>query len=396
MQLFAQLSQRALTLLEIRAGGAQTAANFLFVARVRAERFIGRPQSGFELGKLGGRALQLSAHAAGDRISLAPLFLRALAARSRVAQSLLGDRDLSAKLLGALALIGNQPRELGPSRFSGGSLAQSGVARRLRVSEALFLGGHFSPQQRDSLLEPHQLAAPRVHLARCVRDLEREAARRQLGVALRPLSLARQRSNLALHLGDEIVDARQVGRRFLQTPLGAPLAVAVETDAGRFLEQLAPLIRFIGKQRVHHLPLDDDAGVGSESGAAHHVVDVAQAAGSVVEEVIALARAAQPPRDHDFAERNVERSVVVLEMERDFGDVHGAARGRALEDHLFHLRAAEGAGALLAEHPAHGVGDVGLSAAVRADDRGHARLEDHLGLIGERLESVNLELRQTH
>ena len=53
-------------------------------------------------------------------------------------------------------------------------------------------------------------------------------------------------------------------------------------------------------------------------------------------------------------------------------------------------------GALLAEHPAHGVRHVRLAAAVRSDDRRDARVEEHLGRIRERLEAVQLEFRQPH
>ena len=263
VKLLAMLSQGALTLLQIRAGTTQSRADFLLVSRVRSKRFIGGTQRGLELRELIGRALQLSAHPAGDRIAFATLLFRPLAAGRRVAQPLLGDRDLAPKLLGALALIRNEPGELGTACFGGGTFGQGCVARRLRVPQALLFGRDFYAQGRDTALETHQLAAPRGHLARSVRDFERKSAGHQLGVALRPLSLPRQRPNLALHFGDEIVDARHVGRCFLEPPLRASLAVTVESDSGRFLEQLPTLIRFIGQQRIHHLSFDHDTGIGA-------------------------------------------------------------------------------------------------------------------------------------
>ena len=48
---------------------------------------------------------------------------------------------------------------------------------------------------------------------------------------------------------------------------------------GGFLEQLAPVVRAVGQQRVDHPGFDHDAGVGAEAGAAQQVVDVAQPAG---------------------------------------------------------------------------------------------------------------------
>ena len=210
------------------------------------------------------------------------------------------------------------------------------------------------------------------------------------------LALAREAAHLALHLVDQVVEALQVDRRLLEAALRRAPAIAIQADARRFLEQLAPVVRTIGEQRVDHLALDDDAGAGAEAGAAQQVGDVAQPARRAIQEVVALARAREPARDHDFLERHGEDPVVVREVQRDLGDVHRPARRRALEDHLFHLRAAHEARALLAEHPAHGVGDVGLAASVRADDRRDARLEHELGGVGERLESLELELGQTH
>jgi len=101
----------------------------------------------------------------------------------------------------------------------------------------------------------------------------------------------------------------------LEPALRAPLAVAIETYARCFLEQLASVIGPIAQKRVYHPRFDYHARIRAESGAAHHVVDVAQAAGGVVEEVIALARATQSPRYDHFAERDGERSIVVLEMQ---------------------------------------------------------------------------------
>src|SRR5205085_12343499 len=92
----------------------------------------------------------------------------------------------------------------------------------------------------------------------------------------------------------------------------------------------------------------------------------------------------RPPRSPLFPYTTLFRS--------NFSEVHGAPRRRPLEDHLFHFRAAQRSRSLLSEDPSYGVGDIGFPAAIGADDRGHPRLEHHVGAIRERLESVNLEL----
>src|SRR4029077_4763152 len=69
---------------------------------------------------------------------------------------------------------------------------------------------------------------------------------------------------------------------------------------------------------------------------------------------------------------------------------------RALKDDVFHLPAAQQAWRLLAQDPADGIGDVGLAATVRTDDRRHARFERQLDRARERLEARQLEPGQSH
>ena len=60
------------------------------------------------------------------------------------------------------------------------------------------------------------------------------------------------------------------------------------------------------------------------------------------------------------------------------------------------LRQDGGPRALLAEHPSHGIGHVGLSTPVRPHDGADSLIEGHDRGIGERLEAVQLELGQSH
>src|SRR5207248_3070024 len=72
------------------------------------------------------------------------------------------------------------------------------------------------------------------------------------------------------------------------------------------------------------------------------------------------------------------------------------ARVAAVEDHVFHLVAAQALGALLAHHPRDRIGHVALAAPVRADNRRDAFVEGELGPIGKRFEAVDLETFKTH
>ncbi len=83
------------------------------------------------------------------------------------------------------------------------------------------------------------------------------------------------------------------------------------------------------------------------------------------------------------------------QRERDFGHTGGLAIARPGKDDIFHARAAQGLGRLLAEHPRDGVGDVRLAAAVGANNRRHTvPVELEFGAVAERLEPENLKSLQ--
>jgi hypothetical protein len=103
----------------------------------------------------------------------------------------------------------------------------------------------------------------------------------------------------------------------------------------------------------------------------------------LVEEVGALAGAEDAAGDGDVVEFGVEHFVAVGEGDADLGHVHGGAGIGAVEDDVQHLGAAQGGGALFAQNPADGVGDIALAAAVRAHDGDQSRLELELCAVGE-------------
>ena len=74
----------------------------------------------------------------------------------------------------------------------------------------------------------------------------------------------------------------------------------------------------------------------------------------------------------------------IRHRQRDLRHAERLALARAGEDHVFHARAAQALGALLAQHPTDGVAQVGFSTAVRAHDGGDAgAVEPHLGSVVE-------------
>ncbi len=89
------------------------------------------------------------------------------------------------------------------------------------------------------------------------------------------------------------------------------------------------------------------------------------------------------------AQGSLERSSTegVVEGEGDAGHAEGLAAGGTGEDDVEHLGAAEGFAGAFAQDPLDGVDDVGLAAAIGADDAGDGFIEGELGTVGEGLEA---------
>ena len=90
------------------------------------------------------------------------------------------------------------------------------------------------------------------------------------------------------------------------------------------------------------------------------------------------------------------RSFVGLGIDhgqRHFGHAQGLAVARSGKDHVLHVRAAQGLGALFAQHPAHPVQDVRLAAPVRPHHHGNAgSRHGQLRAVTEALEAEDVDL----
>ena len=213
-------------------------------------------------------------------------------------------------------------------------------------------------------------------------------------VLLLMLGLHRQASDLRLELAHQVADARQVvarsdeAHRRLVAPHLEPL------DAGRLLEELAPLLGAKGEGGIDRPLPHHDQLVRAQPTLAEQLDHVTQARPGAVDEVLALARAIGPTPDRHLGE--VDRQPAIGVVERQHGLRHAlrpALLGPA-EDDVVGATRAQGSVRLLAEHPAHRIGHVALARAVRADHGVHAGLEDEPRLVGERLEAVEPQLLQ--
>ena len=210
-------------------------------------------------------------------------------------------------------------------------------------------------------------------------------------IAFGHLGLLAQRADLHFQLLDLVVDAQEVFLRALELALGLLLAVAEARDAGRLLEDLAA-VGALGRDDLGDAALADDGiAVPSQAGVHQKAVDVLETHALAVDEILALAAAIVAAGEHDLARVALKDVGGIVDDERDLRVAEPAALLGAAEDHVLHLAAAQRLCALLAHDPQNGVGNVGLSRAVGADDGGDILFEVQARLVREGLEALDLK-----
>ena len=90
-------------------------------------------------------------------------------------------------------------------------------------------------------------------------------------------------------------------------------------------------------------------------------------------------------------------AFALLELDKEqkcqggFGKAHGGTLLGASEDHVLHLCAPEGFGALLAHDPEDGIGNIGFTRAVGANDGGDVIAKADQGLVREGLKALQFQ-----
>ena len=206
-------------------------------------------------------------------------------------------------------------------------------------------------------------------------------------------------SSCDAELDPDVLDAGEVLARVREPRFGFLAPFLVLGDAGRFLQEHA---QFLGLGLDHardHPLLDDRVRARPEAGAEKEVVDVAAAHRDVVDVVRRVLVARQHALDRQLgvaAPLSADPSGAVVEEELDRRAAHGLALAGAVEDHVLHRFAAQRRGLRFAEHPAHGVDDVGLAAAVGPDDADELAGRGDRRRIDERLEACELDVGEAH
>ncbi len=260
--------------------------------------------------------------------------------------------------------------------------------------------------------------------------------------------LAFERIGLAADLFEDVEDALEVVLGALEPGLREPAARLELGDPGGFLDHQAAVLRAGTEELADATLLDDGVGLGAETGAHEDVLDVAEASGAAIDQVLALAGPEQAAGERDFPRAMLEAmaaraigpvgcAVGSVGSVRGVGGVGavgpvgpiravgavGVAVGRAVglgqpdeveagidhgdgdrgqakgftvagtgEDHVLHAGATEGLGGLLAQHPVDGIREVGFPATVGTDNGGHTGTrKTELGALGEGLEPLKFD-----
>ena len=190
-------------------------------------------------------------------------------------------------------------------------------------------------------------------------------------VAARHLGLCIQLADLPVQLAQDVLHTRQVLARVGQAVLGLTPPLLVLRDAGSLLEEHAQLVG-LGLDDARDGALTDD-GVGTwpQARAQEDVVHVLATYRLLVDVVGGLPLAREHTLDRDLgkaAPRPADAAQAVVEHQLHAGTRRGLALQRAVEDHVLHRLAAQLGGARLTQHPAGGIDDVRLAAAIGTDD----------------------------
>ena len=183
------------------------------------------------------------------------------------------------------------------------------------------------------------------------------------------------------HAGEILIGQRELAHSF--TPLTLVLG-----DAGSFFENGAALLGLRRENLVNLALSHDRVASPADAGIHEKFLNVLQAAGLPVERVFALAVAVDAAGDFDFVKFAAKLFFAVREEQRNLAQLGGLASVGAFEDDVLHLAAAQGFRALLTEHPADGVCDVGFAAAVGTHHGRHTGFETEGRGVSEGLEAV--------
>ncbi len=211
-----------------------------------------------------------------------------------------------------------------------------------------------------------------------------------------------KRADLALHFADGLRDFTQVDFGLVELAQGLFLLSLEAGDPGGFLENHTAVFG-AAAQYLSDMALSHDAVAGPAYARSHEkLLDILQAAGCLIEEILAGAIPENPARHRHFIKKNLQigrPELLLIHIADREGDLRHGERTAglgAVKNNISHLSAAERLGGLLSQNPADGIGYVGFAAAVGTDNSGDARREVQACLICKGFETEYCQILQIH
>ena len=195
-----------------------------------------------------------------------------------------------------------------------------------------------------------------------------------------------------IHVEQDFVEPSKIGFGRAQFLFGILAPDMKAGDARRFLQHGAALLRARGDDGGDPPLADQRRTVRTGRGVGEDQRDILGPDILAIGAIGAARAALDPARDVQFPisadVHRVEQLSLFLDGEQgDFGKVAPGPAGCAGEDHILHARAAHRFGAGFAHDPADRFQQVGLAAAIGADDAGQSRLDPQFGGVDEALEA---------
>ena len=164
---------------------------------------------------------------------------------------------------------------------------------------------------------------------------------------LRLACLALEGTDLPFHFANQVPDAQEILLGVFQLPKRLAFLCFEFSDAGGFFKNHPPVFRFAG-ENLCDVPLRHDAVARAPHAGAHEkLLNVLQAAGRPVYEVLTSTVTENPPRDGQLVVSQFDSGrlqmlrVHLAHGQRDFGHAQRFATVRAVENHVSHLSAAQ-------------------------------------------------------
>jgi hypothetical protein len=200
-----------------------------------------------------------------------------------------------------------------------------------------------------------------------------------------------QRSNLALHLLDQVRHAQKILIGVLELSQGFLLLRFETRDSGGLFEYHPAVIGLTGDD-LRNIPLGHDAVTASAHSRSHEkLLDILQTARDFVDEIFASAIPEHPPCHCHLVKRHVDSCrlevlrIDIAYCQGNFGHAQWLSIVGAVENNIGHFSAPKRLGRLLAQYPADRVRDVRFPTAVRSDNCRDARNKIKRRLVCERL-----------